>query len=81
MSALRPGLLRQYGVCLARVHDLHQHVQRATVHAEGDRDCRGLLCVALLAGPASRRGGPTRSDAPGSLLPSGAARGALRFQR
>ena len=29
------------------MHDLHQRVQRATVHAEGDRECRGLLCVAL----------------------------------
>ena len=47
MSVLRPGLLRQDGVCPADVHDLHQHVQRATVHAEGDRKCRGLLCVAL----------------------------------
>ena len=44
------GLLRQDGVCLARVHDLHQHVQRATVHAEGDRECRGLLYVALQLG-------------------------------
>ena len=48
MSALRPGLLRQNGVCLARVRDLH--VKRATVHAEGDRECRGLLCVALQLG-------------------------------
>ena len=48
MSALRPGLLRQDGVCLARVYDLHQHVQGATVHAEGDRECRGLPRVALL---------------------------------
>ena len=47
MSALRPGLLGQDGVCLAGVHDLHQHVQRATVHAEGDRERRGLLGVAL----------------------------------
>ena len=47
VGALRPGLLRQDGVCLARVHDLHQHVQRATVHAEGDCECRGLLGVAL----------------------------------
>ena len=46
-GALRPGLLRQDGVCLASVYDLHQHVQRATVHAEGDRECRGLLRVAL----------------------------------
>ena len=46
-SARCPGLLRQDGVCLARVHDLHQHIKRATVHAEGDRECRGLLCVAL----------------------------------
>ena len=49
-SALRPGLLRQDGVCLAGVLDLHQHVQRATVHAEGDRERRGLLCVALQLG-------------------------------
>ena len=47
MSALRPGMLRQDGVCLARVHDLHQHVQRATVHAEGDCECRGLPRIAL----------------------------------
>ena len=47
VGALRPGLFGQDGVCLAGVHDLHQHVQRATVHAEGDRECRGLLCVAL----------------------------------
>ena len=46
-SALRPGMLQQDGVCLASVHDLHQHVQRATVHAEDDRECRGLLRVAL----------------------------------
>ena len=50
MSALRPGLLGQDGVCLANVHDLHQHVQRATVHAEGDCKCRGLLGVALQLG-------------------------------
>ena len=36
--------LRQDGVCLDRLHD--QHVQRAMVHAEGDRECRGLLGVA-----------------------------------
>ena len=36
VSVLWPGLLRQDGVCLARVHDLHKHVHRATVHAEGD---------------------------------------------
>ena len=47
MSALRPRLLRQDGVCFACVRDLQQHVQGATVHAEGDRECRGLLCVAL----------------------------------
>ena len=41
---LRPGQLRQDGVCLASVHNLHQ---RATVHAEGDRECRGLPRVAL----------------------------------
>ena len=50
VSALRPGLPRQDGVCLAGVHDLHQHVQRATVHAEGDRERRGLLGVALQLG-------------------------------
>ena len=49
-GALWPGLFRQDGVCLARVHDLHQHVQRATVHAEGDCECRGLLGVALQLG-------------------------------
>ena len=38
------ALLRQDGVCLGRLHD--QHVQRAMVHAEGDRECRGLLGVA-----------------------------------
>ena len=47
MSALRQGLLRQDGVCLASVYDLHQHVQRATIHAEGGNECRGLLCAAL----------------------------------
>ena len=47
MSALRPGLLGQDGVCLASVHDLHQHVH--TVHAEGDCECRGLLCVLQLS--------------------------------
>ena len=35
--------LGQDGVCLDRLHD--QYVQRATVHAEGDRECRGLLGV------------------------------------
>ena len=39
------ALLRQDGVCLGRLHD--QHVQRAMVYAEGDRECRGLLGVAL----------------------------------
>ena len=46
-SVLWPGLLQQDGVCLARVHDLHQHVQQATVRAEGDRERRGLLYIAL----------------------------------
>ena len=50
MSALRPGLLGQDGVRLARVLDLHQNVQRATVHAEGDCERRGLLCVPLQLG-------------------------------
>ena len=49
-SALWPGLLRQDSLCLARLHDLHQHIKRATVHAEGDRECLGLLCVALQLG-------------------------------
>ena len=35
VGALWPGLLRQDGVCLARVHDPHRHVQRATIHAGG----------------------------------------------
>ena len=43
---LRPGLLGQDGVCLAGMHDLHQHVQRATVHAEGDGKRRGLHGIA-----------------------------------
>ena len=47
VGALRPRLLRQDGVCLASVYDLHQHVQRATVHAEGDCVRRGLPRVAL----------------------------------
>ena len=47
MSALRPGLLQQDGARPASVYDPYQHVQRATVHAEGYRECRGLLCVAL----------------------------------
>ena len=50
MSVLPPALLRQDGVCLARVHDLHQHIQRATIHAESDRECRGLSRVALQLG-------------------------------
>ena len=45
--ALLPGLLRQDGVCLARMHDLHEHVQRSTAHAEGDCECRRLPRVAL----------------------------------
>ena len=44
------GCSGKTGVCLAGVHDLHQHVQRATVHAEGDRERRGLLCLALQLG-------------------------------
>ena len=35
-------LLRQDGVCLARVHDLHQP-SWPTVRAEGDRECSSLL--------------------------------------
>ena len=44
MSALQPRLFGQDGVSLSGAHDLHQQVQRATIHAEGD--C-GLFCVAL----------------------------------
>ena len=47
VGALWRELLGQDGVCLARMHDLHQHVQRTTAHAEGDCERRGLLCVAL----------------------------------
>ena len=47
MNVLWPRLLWPDGVCLASVHDLHQHVQGATVHAEGDRACRDLPRVAL----------------------------------
>ena len=47
MSVLWPRLLHQDGVCLARVHDLHQHVQGATVHAESDCERRRLPRVAL----------------------------------
>ena len=43
MSVLWPGLLWQP----ARVHDLHEHVQPSTAHAEGDRERRGLPRVAL----------------------------------
>ena len=72
LSALRPGLLRQDGVCLAHVHDLHQHVQRATVHAEGDRECRGLLCVALQLGLFDAAAAPPdlmhREEAAGRLV-------------
>ena len=64
-SALRPGLLRQDGVCLVRVYDLHQHVQRATVHSEGDRECRGLLCVDLQLGLFDAAAAPTQCDALG----------------
>ena len=49
VSALRPGPVRA-SRRLSCVHDLHQHVQRATVHAEGDCERRGLLCVALQLG-------------------------------
>ena len=50
MRVLRPGLLRQDGLCPARVCDLHQHVQRTMVHAESDRECCGILCVAQQLG-------------------------------
>ena len=63
VSVQRPGLLRQDGVCLARLHDLHQHVQRGTVHAEGDRERRGLLCVALQLSLFDAPAAHTRSDA------------------
>ena len=35
------------GVCLAGVHDLHEHVQWSKAHAEGDRERRGFPRVAL----------------------------------
>ena len=60
------ALLRQDGVCLGRLLD--QHVQRATVHAEGDRECRRLLCVAPQLGPASRRGLMHQQEAAGRLV-------------
>ena len=41
MSVLRPRMLQQDGVCFARVHDLHQHVQRT------DCECRVHPRVAL----------------------------------
>ena len=44
MSVLRPWLLQQDGVCLARVHDLHQHVQRT------DCECRIRPGVTLQLG-------------------------------
>ena len=65
VGALRPGLLGQDGVCLAGVHDLHQHVQRATVHAEGDCECRGLPRVALYLSLLHAAAAPIRFDAPG----------------
>ena len=65
VGALRSRLLRQDGVCLAGVHDLHPHVQRATVHAEGDCVRRGLPSCCPAAGPVSCRGGPIRFNAPG----------------
>ena len=53
-------------------HDLHQHVKRATVHAEGDRECRGLLCVALqlslLDAAAAPSGLMHREEAAGGLV-------------
>ena len=26
---------------------MHRHVQGGTIHAESDRECRGLCCIAL----------------------------------
>ena len=72
MGALRPGLLRQDGVCLARVHDLHQHVQRSTAHAEGDRERRRLPRVALQLGSLGAAAAPPglmhREEAAGGLV-------------
>ena len=65
VGALRPGLLRQDGVCLASVYDLHQHVQRSTVHAEGDRERRRLPRVALQLSLFHAAAAPFESDAPG----------------
>ena len=73
-SVLWPGLLLQDGVCLARVYNLHQHVQRATVHAEGDRGRRGrrgLLGVALQLGlfrAAAAPPDPMHQEAAGRLV-------------
>ena len=45
--AVLSGLLRPNDVYRAHMHDLHQHVKRVAVPAEGGRECRGLLRVAL----------------------------------
>ena len=42
-----PARVSQDGIFLSRLHELNQHAQRATVQAESDRECRGLLSVAL----------------------------------
>ena len=71
------ALLGQDGVCLGRLLD--QHVQRAMVHAEGDRECRRLLCVA----PHSWACFTSRSDAPagGGRRSRRCSRRGLRWQR
>ena len=88
VSALRPGLLRQDGVCPARVYDLHQHVQQATVHAGGVNfvaSPRVALQLRLFdAAPARTMCSLSRVMSAGNskvLLPGGAAAGELRFQR
>ena len=47
VSVLWAGMPGLDGVCLAGVYDLHQHAQRTTVHAEGDRECPGLHRIAM----------------------------------
>ena len=64
-SVLWPWFRVQDGVCLARVYDLHQHVQRATVHPKGDSECPDLL---RQLGLFRHRGGPTRSGSPAGCL-------------
>ena len=56
-SVLWPGMLKTASV-LPVCAICTSKTSGATVHAEGDRERRGLLCVALQLGLACRRGGP-----------------------